>query len=169
MCDKEFNGTNNYALGRGEKFMQWVATHCSGELLMPIVQALGGKRQDGLFQGALPVFMARHYFGAFLRHYLCCTDSDNILQHNLFITLSCVEVIDELRVASIFFIAFIFPMRWLDGNTHELDHWDWGERYMPRALDLMHNTFIEIQANGDKFLDEDFIMKIFEPLYTELP
>ena len=40
---------------------------------------------------------------------------------------------------------------------------------MPRALDLMYNTFIEIQANVDKFLDEDFIMEIFEPLYTELP
>ena len=40
---------------------------------------------------------------------------------------------------------------------------------MPRALDLMYNTFIEIQANGDKFLDEDFIMKIFKPLYTDLP
>ena len=40
---------------------------------------------------------------------------------------------------------------------------------MSRALDLMYNTFIEIQANGNKFLDEDFIMKIFEPLYTELP
>ena len=40
---------------------------------------------------------------------------------------------------------------------------------MPRALELMYNMFIEIQANGDKFLDEDFIMKIFESLYTELP
>ena len=40
---------------------------------------------------------------------------------------------------------------------------------MPCDLDLMYNTFIEIQANGDKFLDEDFIMKIFETLYTELP
>ena len=40
---------------------------------------------------------------------------------------------------------------------------------MPRALDLMYNTFIEIHANGDKFLDEYFIMKIFEPLYTDLP
>ena len=37
------------------------------------------------------------------------------------------------------------------------------------ALDLMYTTFIEIQANGDKFLYEDFIMKIFEPLYTDLP
>ena len=33
----------------------------------------------------------------------------------------------------------------------------------------MYNKFIEIQDNGDKFLDEDFIMKIFEPLYNELP
>ena len=40
---------------------------------------------------------------------------------------------------------------------------------MPRALGLMYNTFIEIQANGNKFLDEDFIMKIFEPLYTDMP
>ena len=110
-----------------------------------------------IFQGALPVFIARHYFGVFLHHYLCCTDSDNILQHNLFINLSCVEVIAELRIASIFCIAFIFPIRWLSRKTHKLSHRDWGERSMPRALDLMYNTFIEIQANVDKFLDEDFM------------
>ena len=113
--------------------------------------------------------MARHYFFAFLHHYLCCTDSDNILQHNLFITLSCVEVISELHVASIFFVAFIVTMRWLAGKTHKLSHRDWGEMSTPRALDLMYNIFIEIQSNGNKFLDEDFIMKIFEPLYTKLP
>ena len=39
---------------------------------------------------------------------------------------------------------------------------------MPRDLDLMYNTFIGIQVNGEHFLDEDFIMKIFEPLYNEL-
>ena len=69
-CDKEFNGTANYALGHGEQFMQWMSTYRLGELLMPIVQSLGGKRQDGLFEGALPVFMARHYCVAFLRHYI---------------------------------------------------------------------------------------------------
>ena len=136
---------------------------------MPIVRSLGGKRQDGSFEGALLVFMVHHYFVAILHHYLCCTDSDSILQPNLFITLSCVEVISELRVASIFFVAFIFPMHCLAGKTRELSHKDWGERSMPRALDLMYNTFIEIQANGDKFLNEDFIMKIFDPLYTDLP
>ena len=40
---------------------------------------------------------------------------------------------------------------------------------MPCALDLMYNMFIEIQSNGDNFLGEDFILKIFEPLYTKLP
>ena len=109
---------------------------------MPIVQALVGKKQDGPFEGALPVFMAPHYFVAFLRDYLCCNDSDNILEHNLFITLSCVEVITELCVTSIFFIAFIVPMLWLDRKTHELSCRDWGERSMPRALYLIYNTFI---------------------------
>ena len=113
--------------------------------------------------------MARHYFFAFLHHYICCTDSDDILQNNLFITLSGVEVIADIRITLIFFIAFIVPMRWLAGKINKLAHRDWGERSIPRAPDLMYNTFIEIQANGDKFLDEDFIMKIFEPLYTKLP
>ena len=90
MCDKEFNGTANYALGQREQFIQWMANHCLGELLMPILRSLGGKRQDGSFEGALPVFMAHHYFVAILHNYLCCTDSNNILQHNLFITLSYV-------------------------------------------------------------------------------
>ena len=63
---------------------------------MPIVRSLGGKRQDGPFEGSLPVFMARRYFVAFIHHYLCCINSDNILQHNLFITLSCFEVIADL-------------------------------------------------------------------------
>ena len=49
-------------------------------------------------------------FFAFLHYYLWCTDSDNIPQHNLFITLSYVKVISEIRVASIFFVAFIVPM-----------------------------------------------------------
>ena len=40
---------------------------------------------------------------------------------------------------------------------------------MPRALNLMYNTFIEIQGNGNNFMDEDFIFKIFEALNTELP
>ena len=33
----------------------------------------------------------------------------------------------------------------------------------------MYNMFTEIQDNGDEFMDEDFIMKIFEPFYTKLP
>ena len=122
MCDKEFNGTANYTLGHGRQFMQWMETHRGGELLIPIVRALGGKRMDGSFEGSFPVYMGRHHFVAFLHDFLCSTDSSNILQHNLFITLSCVELIAQLRVASIFFVAYIIPMRWLAGKTHTLAH-----------------------------------------------
>ena len=42
--------------------MPFMATHCLGELLMPIVRDLSGKRQDGLFEVALPVFMDHKQF-----------------------------------------------------------------------------------------------------------
>jgi hypothetical protein len=60
-------------------------------------------------------------------------------------------------------------MRWLAGKTHTLGHRKWGERSIPRALDLMYNSFIDITVDGDKFLDEDYVMNIFKPLYEELP
>ena len=57
MCDKEFNPTRNYSKGHGTEFLHWMHTNRSGVLLMPIVRALGGKRQDGSFEGALPIYM----------------------------------------------------------------------------------------------------------------
>lgn len=136
---------------------------------MPIVRALGGNRQDGAFEGALPIYMGRQYFVAFLHDFLCSNDTENGLQFSLYLTLRSVEVIAELRVASIFFIAIIVPMRWLAGNTHTLSHRKWGERSMPRSLDLAYQAFIAIQADGDKFLDEEFMMNIFQPLYQDVP
>ena len=169
MCDKEFNKTANYAKGHGGEFEYWMGIHRSGELLMPIVRALGGNRQDGAFEGALPIYMGRQYFVAFLHDFLCSNDTENGLQFSLYLTLRSVEVIAELRVASIFFIAIIVPMRWLAGNTHTLSHRKWGERSMPRSLDLAYQAFIAIQADGDKFLDEEFMMNIFQPLYQDVP
>ena len=40
---------------------------------------------------------------------------------------------------------------------------------MARALDLMYSSFIDIASEGDLFLDEDYVMNIFKPLYGELP
>ena len=37
------------------------------------------------------------------------------------------------------------------------------------ALDLLHSAFVKIQTDGALLLDYDFVMKIFYPLYSDLP
>ena len=105
----------------------------------------------------------------YLHQTLCANEKENILQTNLFIVLECVEIIAQLRVASIFFLAVIVPWRWLAGKSHSLGHRDWGEKDMSVICDLVYQAFRIVEANGETFLDEDFIMNIFSPLYSKLP
>ncbi len=78
-------------------------------------------------------------------------------------------MIAQLHIASIVFMAVVVPMHWLAGKTHELAHCNWSERSMGRAVDQMYNAFVQVESDGEKMLDEDFIMNIFSPLYEELP
>ncbi len=71
-----------------------------------------------------------------------------------FIILHSVEMIAQLRIASIIFIAVVVPMRWLAGKTHELAHRNWSDRSMGRAIDLMYDAFLEVESNGELMLDE---------------
>ena len=137
--------------------------------MMPVIRSLGGDQQDTSFEGALPVYMGRRFFVPFLHEDLCSSSKENILQMNMFIILHATEMIAQLRIASIIFIAVVVPMHWLAGKTHELGHCNWSERSMGRAVDLMYNAFVEVESDGELMLDEDFIMNIFSPLYDELP
>ncbi len=78
-------------------------------------------------------------------------------------------MIAQLRVASILHLGVVLPMRWLAGNTHKLAEYGWGERSMGRAINLLHDAFVEIQSDGLLLLDQDFIMNIFSLLYEEIP
>ena len=40
---------------------------------------------------------------------------------------------------------------------------------MGRVIDLLYDAFVKIQADGSKLLDQDFVMKISEPLYKDFP
>ena len=103
-CDKEFNFCHNYVKGHGEEFHYWMRKYCPGELMLPVIRTLGGSCQDAAFEGALPIYIARKHYVAFLRYALCASEKENILQKNLFIVLSCVEMISQLCVCAIFFI-----------------------------------------------------------------
>jgi hypothetical protein len=56
----------------------------------------------------------------------CLLASDNLLQRSLFIVLGLIEMIVQLRVASILHLDVVIPMRWLAGNTHILSEYGWG-------------------------------------------
>ena len=101
---------------------------------------------------------------AFVNEQICASEKENLLETSLFMILGYMEVTATLRIASIFYLAIIMPMRWLSGKSHELAANGWGERSMGKALDLLHDAMLQIQANGLKMLDEDFVMNMFCPL-----
>ena len=100
---------------------------------------------------------------------LCSNEKESILLTNLFIVLECVEMIANLQVASMFAIAFIVPWRWLAGKCHTLANRNWGEKDMSIIYDLVYQACRKVEVDGEKLLDENFMMNIFSPLYTRLP
>ena len=66
-------------------------------------------------------------------------------------------------------MAVLLPMRWLAGNTHLLQHRKWGEKNFSIVLDLTYDAFQEIEEDPAKFMDEGFMMSIYQPLYAQLP
>ena len=76
-----------------------------------------------------------------------------------------MEVIAQLRVASILHLAVVWTLQWLAGNTHKLAHCQWGERSMGKAIDFLNEDFVKIDADGSLILDHEFMMNLFSPLY----
>eukprot|EP00957_Ditylum_brightwellii_P112457 8573207-Ditylum_brightwellii.AAC.1 len=60
-------------------------------------------------------------------------------------------------------------MHWLSGKTNKLAKYDWGEWSMGHVLDLVYTAFVELEADGSKGLDEDYMMSIFSSLVDILP
>ena len=169
MVDKEINPRGDYAKGHGGEFWHYLSTYHHGVTWLPLIRVLGGSRQDGSFEASLPLYVGRKYIVEFLHMKLCTNEKENILQTNLFIVLECVEMIAQVRIASIFFIAVIVPWRWLAGKCHELGHRDFGEKDMSQICDLVFEAMQAVELDGEKMLDEDFIMSIFSPLYSKVP
>jgi hypothetical protein len=165
--DKEYSFIANYFEGNGNEYADWKEHFRPGKRYLPPIRVLGGNRQDAAFEGALPIYDGRVDMLIFTNK--CLLTSDNLLQRSLFIVLGSMEMIAQLRVASILHLGEVLPMRWLAGNTHKLAEYGWGERSMGRAITLLHDEFVEIQSDGSLLLDQEFIMNIFSPHYKEIP
>jgi hypothetical protein len=114
--DKEYSFTANYFKGSGNEYADWKERFRPGKRYLPPIRVLGGNRQDAAFEGALPVYDGQADMLIFTNE--CLLASDNLLQRSLFIILGSMEMIAQLRVASILHLGVVLPMRWLAGNTH---------------------------------------------------
>ena len=89
--------------------------------------------------------------------------NDNILQENLWTVLTSSEMIALSRVMSIVHYKIALPMRWLADNTHLMaaNGFNWSARSMGKAIDALHDALVKIAKNGNLFLNEEFMNKIF--------
>ena len=188
--DKEFSLPANYPKGHGDLFKHWLKEYHPHALLVP-VQRTAGSRQDLACEGAATVYWNRRYVPVRYGHtanrdhslYCLCTFSyyvefldeclrshrDNILQENLFIVLTSLELVSLCRVMAILHFKICMPLRWLAGNTHLLGQmgYDWSSQSMGKAIDALESTLVDIECNGELYLNEDYMSKIFDNIYTD--
>ena len=165
---KEFSLTSNYPKGHGELFRDWIIKNHPGEFLLHAERS-NGNRMDVICMGADAVYINRPLNVEFLDHRLSIKDNSNILQENLFIVLSSLEMIAVSRLFSILHVSIVIPFRWLAGNTHKLAKYGWGARSMGRAVDMLHTTCTQLLDDIKLIHDRNFMMKIFDEISNEIP
>jgi hypothetical protein len=143
-CNKEFSPAVNYPKGHGELFAEWMKENYPGELLFH-VESTHGSRQDIIFTAALAIAMNRACNVEFLMSDTDKTKKDHVLQRNLFVVLSSLEMAAQARLLAIIYLSIILPLRWLAGNTHKLASFHWGARSMGRALDVLREKVLQIK------------------------
>ena len=109
--DKEFSLPANYPKGHGDQFKYWLHKYHPGVLLVS-VERTSGSRQDLAVKGAAAIYWNRKYYVEFLNQRLKA-NGDHILKNNLFIVLSCMEMISMSWIFAIFHLCISMPVRWL--------------------------------------------------------
>ena len=171
-ADKEFSLCANYPKGHGDMFQEWVI-RCYPKALLFHVADTTGTRQDIACEGAIPLYMNRALWAEFLDERLR-VPGDNILEENLYIMLTSVEMIASARIHSIIHLTIIMPLRWLAGNSHKLAEFDWSERKMGISADLLERAMAKVAEGSDEFrpgelmLSQSFMTSIFDDIVNEL-
>ena len=169
MIDKEINDACNDYKGHGKTCAVFCERHFPGRVKVPITRVLGGARFDVAFEACVGNYWKRPEIMKWLFLVLPLPKNGNVMQQALYIILRSSEMIAQLRVGAIFFLAVIVPLRWLSAKTHLLAHWKWDEKHMASAFDCVYKKCLLIKQRPKLILQKSFMMSIFSKLYKKLP
>ena len=119
--------------------------------------------------GADAIYNNRPLNVEFLDKRLRIKDNANILQENLFVILSSLEMIAVSCFFSILHVAVFILFRWLSGHTHKLAHRTWGARLIGRAAGILHKACDQLLDDIKLIHDKKFVMNIFDDIANEIP
>ena len=159
---KQFHHGGEYAKGRGREFESWRKTRAL--MFLPFERA-AGSRQDLAFDGCVPLFVNRVTCVDFLRGYIDCPKSQNVLDKSLYTVMKCNEFTALLRVNTLWRFLFSDPLRWLCGSASKLD--DWSLYKMGWVLEQVEAGMEQVVADPARLLDPEFDM--FAAVAEELP
>ena len=161
---KNFHHGCKWYKGKGREFKVDCRAKYPSAFLPHLERAESG-RQDLDFDAAVPKYIMRPYLVEFLYPLVYGADHSNILEDFLYIAYRTTEYIAMTRVNGLIDILVSRPLRWLAGNTYQLDNWS--PLDMRRALKLVHDVF-ELAANdGSVLLDPT--LDIFGPIAKVQP
>ena len=72
------------------------------------------------------------------------------------------------RVMAIVHFKITMPIRWLAGSSHNMHAvgYDWSARSMGKAIGALHDAMVQMEGDGKKFLDENFVNSIFSKIHV---
>ena len=82
--------------------------------------------------------------------------------------LRSIKMIAFLRVISILHIVVCMPLKWLAGNYGNLSQHNFGVADMASVVDIMDKAFYEMLIDGEKLINKDFMMGIFDGITKKL-
>ena len=127
-----------------------------------------GSRQDFICMDSMAIFKNRVPNIEFLDDQQSIYGNNHILQQNLFIILSSLEMISTSRLFAILNVAICMPVSWLSGNTHKLAHHNWGAQSIGRVFDFLHTVLNNILYDITLIHDKSTMMFILQGIVEEL-
>ena len=113
-----------------------------------------------VLEGSVAAYKNAWFYKLLLDEDLSTLDVKNILQENLFIILSSVEMISLSRLMSILHFSVNVTMRWISGKAHIFSAHDWSVKSLVMSIDCLYKTMLKLQKDGWKILDEQFMFNI---------